>query len=53
MIPLKNDAIMLRQAQHERRIVNPINAIPVRPERCRRVNEGFSAESFNVAGFLG
>ena len=45
MILLKNGSTMLRRAQHERKIVNAINLIPVRPELCRRVNEGFSAES--------
>jgi len=42
---------MLREPQHERKIVNAINVIPVRPEPfdyaqdmlCRRANEGFSA----------
>jgi hypothetical protein len=34
---------MLRRAQHERKIVNGFNVILVRPEPCRRVNEGFSA----------
>ncbi len=31
-IPLKNDPFMLRQAQHERKTVNAIPVIPVRPE---------------------
>jgi len=45
VILLKNQPLMLRHAQHERKIVNSINLIPVRPEPGRRVNEGCSAES--------
>jgi len=36
---------MLREPQHERKIVNVINVIPVRPELSRRADEGFSAET--------
>jgi hypothetical protein len=38
-------AFMLREPQHERKIVNVVNVIPVRPELRRRAGEGFSAES--------
>jgi len=37
---------MLRQAQHERKILKIITPLPVRPEPRRRVNASFSAESF-------
>jgi hypothetical protein len=36
---------MLRQAQHERKILKIFDPLPVRPEPCRRVNASFSAES--------
>src|SRR6266850_3212372 len=39
---------MLREPQHERKLVNVINAIPVRPELSRRADEGFSAESVRL-----
>jgi hypothetical protein len=38
-------SFMLRESQHERKIVSRFNAIPVRPEPSRRANKGFSVES--------
>jgi len=38
---------MLRRAQHERKILNLINSISVRPELCRRVNVVFQQNQYS------
>jgi hypothetical protein len=49
MVPLKSRPACFDRSQHERKFLNLIKFLPVRPERRRRVNEDFSAESLHAA----